>query len=113
MPYPKSDPAPRAYGKVLASAGASRVRDAVDARVVDQVRKRTGSLIDSQRQVGGWPELARGTPWRDRDGDGMPDDWERRHRLNLADPSDGAKDRNRDGYTNVEEWLNSLVQPKR
>jgi hypothetical protein len=109
MPFTTPDPAPKAYEKVLASAGASRSRDTVDARVVESVRKRSGALIDSQKDVGGWPELARGTPWSDRDGDGMPDDWERANRLNPADPSDGAKDRNHDGYTNLEEWLNSLA----
>lgn len=56
------DPAPSALRRVLAEAGASHARDAVDARVIDSVRNRTGRLIDSQAQVGGWPELvARGT----------------------------------------------------
>ncbi|RYG16113.1 MAG: pectate lyase, partial [Caulobacteraceae bacterium] len=62
---------------VLARAGASRVRDAVDARVIEGVRTRTGRIIDSQTQVGGWPDLEPGSPWVDGDGDGMPDDWER------------------------------------
>lgn len=105
------DPAPSAYQKVLASAGASLARDPVDQRVVESVRSRSGRLIDSQREVGGWPALARGTPWRDSDGDGMPDDWERSNRLDPADPRDGAADSDGDGYTNVEEWLNALAAP--
>ena len=32
-------------------------RDAVDARVVEQIRWGKGSLINSQREVGGWPRL--------------------------------------------------------
>jgi hypothetical protein len=100
-----ADPAPSAFTRVLASAGASLMRDSVDERVIASVRSRGGEIIDSQTQVGGWPQLARGTPWRDRDGDGMPDDWERRHHLNPADASDGNDDRNHDGFTNLEEWL--------
>jgi hypothetical protein len=103
------DPAPRAYERVLAGAGASRFRDAVDARVVETVRTRGGRHIDSQSEVGGWPELAPGSPWLDGDGDGMPDAWETRLRLDPRDPADGNSDRDGDGYTELEEWLNSLV----
>ncbi|HEY0445241.1 MAG TPA: pectate lyase [Allosphingosinicella sp.] len=115
IPFPPvtRDAAPRAFEIVLARAGASRVRDAVDARVVETVRRGTGRLIDSQREIGGWPQLAAGTPWKDKDGDGMPDDWERRHRLNPANAADSNADRDRDGYTELEEWLNSLAGPAR
>jgi hypothetical protein len=47
---------------------------------------------------------------RDSDGDGMPDAWEQEHGLNPNDAADGAADRDSDGYTNVEEYLNSLVK---
>ncbi|MFL6863935.1 MAG: pectate lyase [Allosphingosinicella sp.] len=103
------DPAPHAYEKVLAGAGASNVRDPVDTRIVESVRTGTGRQIDSQSEVDGWPELAAGTPWHDSDGDGMPDDWERAHRLDPSDPADGAADADGDGYSNLEEWLNGLV----
>lgn len=44
---------------VLGWAGARPVdRDAVDVRVVNDVRNRTGTVISSQSQVGGWPTLA-------------------------------------------------------
>ena len=36
----------------------------------------------------------------------MPDEWEKKHNLDPNDPSDGAKDADKDGYTNVEEYLN-------
>ncbi|MGZ2412677.1 hypothetical protein ACUXST_002106 [Sphingomonas sp. F9_3S_D5_B_2] len=111
MPSVRTDSAAATYDKVLRLAGASLVRDAVDNRVIAGVRNRTGRLVDSQEQVGGWPDLARGRPWVDGDGDGMPDDWERTHRLNADDPSDGNEDRDQDGYTNVEEWLNALAAP--
>jgi hypothetical protein len=111
IPFPAiaRDPAPVAYEKVLASAGASNLRDPVDTRVVETVRAGTGKLIDTQREVGGWPELAAGKPWKDSDGDGMPDAWERAHRLDQHNPADGAADANGDGYTNLEDWLNSLA----
>lgn len=94
---------------VLERAGASRVRDAVDLRIVAGVRDRTGRIIDSQSQVGGWPELEAGTPWIDGDRDGMPDDWERVHGLDPANAADGSADRNGDGFTNLEDWLNGLA----
>jgi len=40
----------------------------------------------------------------------MPDAWEKKHRL---DPNDAATDRNGNGYTNVEEYINGLVARKR
>jgi hypothetical protein len=99
-----ADPAGLAYERVLAGAGASRARDAVDARVVAGVRDRTGRQIDSQGDVGGWPELKSLPAPDDRDNDGMPDAWERAHRLDPA-ISDSNGDRDKDGYTNLEEWL--------
>ncbi|MCU0881229.1 MAG: hypothetical protein MUF14_01010 [Hyphomonadaceae bacterium] len=102
-------PADQALRRVLALAGASRVRDAVDARVVASLETRSGRIIDSQRDVGGWPVLDPGRPWQDNDSDGMPDDWERANGLEPANPADGPADADRDGYTNLEEWMNSLV----
>jgi hypothetical protein len=105
-----TDTAARAFERVLARAGASKVRDAVDQRIVASVRNRTGRLINSQTAVGGWPVLKSGPAWIDRDGDGMPDDWERSHGFDPTNASDGAQDRNGDGWTNLEDWLNSLIQ---
>lgn len=100
-----------AYELVLKNAGAIKPhRDPVDERVVQAVRDGTGSLIDSQEQVGGWPMLAPGTPQPDIDHDGMPDEWEIARGLNPKDPADGNADRDGDGYTNVEEYLNGLLQ---
>jgi len=103
-----------AYQAVLETVGASLPRrDSVDARIIDEVRQRKGSIIDSQQQVGGWPELKSAAPPKDSDNDGMPDDWERRHGLNPHDPSDGSGDRDQDGYSNLEEFLNSLQSRER
>ena len=56
------------------------------------------------------PVLKSKAPPVDSDGDGMPDSWERRHGLNPHDPADGSSDKNGDGYTNIEEYLNGLVK---
>jgi pectate lyase len=100
-----------AYEAVLAAVGASRpARDLVDARIVNEVRRRGGAIIDSQKQVGGWPELHSTAPPADSDHDGMPDEWEVRHSLNPHDPSDGPKvAANGGGYTNLELYLNELA----
>lgn len=107
-PLVKTTSAREAYDAVLAGVGASLpCRDSVDARIVDEVLSGKGSIIDSQQQVGGWPELKSATPPADSDNDGMPDAWERLHRLNPNDPSDGPADKDKDGYTNLEEYLNN------
>ncbi len=41
----------------------------------------------------------------DSDGDGMPDEWERKYGLNPQDPSDAALDSDEDGFTNLQEFL--------
>ncbi|MCJ7544321.1 MAG: polysaccharide lyase [Phycisphaerae bacterium] len=104
-------PAKEAYDLVLAGAGATLpVRDAADKRVVESVR--TGKpavgngIINDPKEVGGWPDLAAAPAPADADGDGMPDDWEKAHGLNPADPSDAAGDKDNDGYTHIEEYLN-------
>ncbi len=98
-----------AYTEVLAQAGALLpARDAVDRRIVDEVRKGQGRIIDSQTDVGGWPEYRAGAAPKDTDGDGMPDSWESARGLNPKDPSDGAKPGD-GGYSNVEVYLNSLT----
>ncbi|HZV84180.1 MAG TPA: pectate lyase [Brevundimonas sp.] len=98
-----------ALSRVLERAGAGQVRDAVDARIVAGVRNGSGRIIDSPAEVGGWPDLSPGEPWVDTDGDGMPDVWETDHGMNPDDAIDGRADRDGDGYTNLEDWLNSLA----
>ena len=106
----QTDEARMAYERVLNFAGHSLVRDAVDARITSEVRNEGGSHIDSQNQVGGWPNLQTLPPPPDSDQDGMPDAWEMTHGLNPADPADGAV-LNPSGYSNLEVYLNSLVSP--
>ena len=73
------------------------------------VRNGTGSIIDSPDEVGGYPKLATGEPPVDSDHDGMPDNWEIEVGLDPNDDADGNGDMDGDGYTNVEEYLHSLL----
>jgi pectate lyase len=108
VPAVRTQAAKEAYEMVLAVAGASLpARDAVDRRIIEQVRKGTGKIIDSQKEVGGWPELKSTKPPLDSDHDGMPDDWETKHGLNPRDPADGARAKDKNGYTNLEHYLNN------
>ena len=105
---PVTHSAEESYAIVLAKAGASMTRDAADLRVIAGVKDRTHRRIDSQNEVGGWPDLVPGAPKKDSDGDGMSDEWEAAHGLNIADSADGNSIRD-DGYTNLERYLNQLI----
>ena len=100
--------AAQAYQKILRYGGAFLPkRDAVDLRIVKDIKHGTGSIIKSQEQVGGWPVLHTQPAPPDADRDGLPDAWERRNGL---DPQDN-EDRNKvaaDGYTMLEKYLNSI-----
>ena len=103
-----------AYLSVIDKAGCSLPkRDAIDARIIEEARTGTAAkgnngIIDRPSDAGGWPELKSTTAPADADHDGMPDDWEKKHNLN----PNSADDRNNvggDGYTMLEEYLNSLI----
>jgi hypothetical protein len=52
------EPAAEALERVLAGAGATRPRrDAVDLRVVQEVRSGTGRIVESVAEAGGWPDF--------------------------------------------------------
>ncbi|WP_187263953.1 pectate lyase family protein [Pontibacter beigongshangensis] len=112
-PVAPHQPAEAAFESVLAKAGATLPkRDAVDTRVVEMVRTgkpttKTG-IIKDVSEVGGYPNLTY-DPAKvpvDSDGDGMPDQWEIKYKLDPKNPKDGAMDTDGDGYTNLEEYLN-------
>jgi hypothetical protein len=100
------EPAHSAYQRVLAHAGAFP-RDEVTRRTLRDVETRGGKwgAYDVDLMTG----LTPSEPPADRDGDGMPDDWERAHGL---DPSDGNDHRKRtpSGYTAIEVYLNELAE---
>ena len=118
--YQTNHTADEAYNFVLTKAGASLVRDMVDERIVNEVRDNTftynasnGSrygIIDSQTDVGGWPIYAAYDAKQDTDNDGIPDDWETEHGLNSNKMLDGNEFTLHEHYTNLEVYLNSLVE---
>ena len=116
-PVVHSTSAIEAYNTVIGDGGAGNSRgldcagnwyvrrDLIDKRVVADVKNGTGKIIDDPSQVGGWVVPATGTPCLDTDHDGMPNDWENLYGFNLNIP-EGSGDKDGDGYTNVEEYLN-------
>jgi hypothetical protein len=105
----KPDDALAAYKKVVAGAGASLHRDAVDSWLIADLTSlgKQGVTVRDPEEMGGFGEITGGKPPLDTDGDGMPDDWEKAHGLNpnVADGNEVTKS----GYTRLEEYLNSLV----
>src|SRR5581483_8032867 len=102
QPYVTTQSAEDAYKNVMADVGCNLPHyDAVDQRAIKDVIERTvtvkGSksgipgIIDSQKDVGGWPELKGGEAPADTDHDGIPDPWEKTHGLNPNDPSDANR----------------------
>jgi formylglycine-generating enzyme required for sulfatase activity len=109
FPYPsmKNRTGEEIYDAVLDGAGATLPeRDPVDERLVSEIRTGTGSIIHSQKDVEGWPDYRSSKAPVDKDRDGMADKWERTHGLNANDSNDHRKDADKDGYTNLEEYLN-------
>ncbi len=105
-----------AYKKVIASAGASLFRDAVDAGIVNDVKRgfstdgeKKNGIIDSPNDVGGWPILKSLPALKDTDGDGMPDEWEIKNGLNPNDASDAATYKLDKAYTNIEVYVNGIA----
>ncbi|MBW7989356.1 MAG: pectate lyase [Planctomycetes bacterium] len=108
VPPVKTDNAITAYKRILAGCGASLPkRDPVDLRIIKSVKNRTGKIINDESDVGAWPELKSAKPPKDSDKDGMPDKWEKRYGFNSNDSSDRNNDPDKDGYTNLEEYLNT------
>ena len=107
--------------EILAGTGAGQIRTisgysgltkvaTVSANwgIVPNATSEYGITVDCSKNVGGWPVLASGTPPVDSDHDGMPDEWELAVCLNPYDVNDRNGDRDSDGYTNVEEYINRL-----
>lgn len=108
--YTAEQTAQDAYTTVLAKAGCSYNRDAVDERIVNEVTNGTGRLIDKPEDVGGWPELSGDETIVDSDGDRIPDEWETKYGLDPNDRSDGVKKTLVTGFTNYEVYLNDKVR---
>ena len=117
-----------AFEKIMEYCGASLNRDDVDARYMEEARTGTATykgsvtneegLIDIVADVNGYTEENFPSEKRpdgfDTDKDGMPDEWETANGLNPNDPNDAnlyTLDTEKGWYTNVEVYINSLVEP--
>lgn len=125
--------AEKAYEKVLDYCGASLVRDAVDARymeeartgtttykgaisgvagIVDKINNPTGEPVASQPSFPDLVSVSRPDGF-DTDQDGMPDAWELANGLDPNNASDGnlyTLDTEKQFYTNLEVYINGLVE---
>jgi len=102
----------QAYIDVLAFAGCSfPKRDTIDQRIIQDVIDTTGhSIVNTSNQPeGGWPFLSSLLAPIDSDHDGMPDFWEIANGLDPNNDSDRNIISDDDGYTRLEDYLNSLV----
>lgn len=115
MPKVKTHTAQEAFEKVLDYAGCSLTRDILDERYAREAKEGTTStagsngskngLIDTQSDAGGWPEYNTTTTPSDSNNDGIPDGW-----LEENYPGKMATDKNSEGYTYLEVYLNSIVK---
>ena len=126
--------AAEAYENVLKGAGSSKSRDAIDSRIIEEVK--TGKaqfkglsplnispypkpgIIDSQDDLKpldataewtAWPVLDLGIAPLDSDGDGIPDHWENTKGLN-PEKYDSEGRHLSTVYDNIEVYLNELVK---
>lgn len=109
----KTQTAEKAYEDVLLKVGAVYPkRDALDARILANVKNGTGRYANKDEEVGGLPytESEKRADDFDTDRDGMADEWEIKNGLDPKNPED-SKDlaKNNIGYTNLEIYLNSIV----
>ncbi len=108
--------AEEAYKLVLAQSGCLP-RDAISKRTVTDVREGKGEWGRHDPKGGLMEGLKPGKALPDGDNDGMPDAWEKAHKLNPGNPSDASKivpkgaskDDHHAGYTYIEYYINELA----
>ena len=126
--YVETQSAIAAYKNVLSDVGANQPKlDNHDKRIIDETLKGSHSrkgkksnlpgMIDTEADSGGFPDYsseARPEGW-DSDHDGLPNWWEEAKGLNVNSPKDDFSDSNndddKDGFTQLEDYLNWLAQP--
>lgn len=126
--YVNTQSATAAYKNVLSDVGANQpFFDKHDKRIVDETLKGTytykgsksglGGMIDNESDAGGFPNFVsetRPADW-DTDHDGLPNWWEKAFGLNenskAGDFSDVNADADKDGFTQLDNYLDWLAQP--
>ncbi len=138
MPTMTITSAKEAYDAVLNDAGDTLPRrDAVDTRVIEEVRtgkvwsegkeitpppmkglaknnigKAGDGIITDPAQVGGYPDY-QGEPIKDLCADGIPLSWKKKYGLDVNDSSLAQKDLEGDGYTVMDKYLDGLDPTKK
>jgi pectate lyase len=112
--------AEEAFRMVMKEAGASFQRDTLDARIIQNVVGRTGSIIDVQggfphgtpyqQTVNAWPTLQSLPAPKDSDSDGMPDEWEIKNGLKPTDAADASIYTLDKHFTNIEVYINRIAK---
>lgn len=106
-----------AYNEVLSDVGANKYLDDngspqtyLDSYDQDKINNTINKI--SVGKLTGWIMPALPTNKRssdyDKDSDGMADAWELANGLDPNNSSDANKDRNNDGYTNIEDFINQV-----
>jgi hypothetical protein len=138
MPPMTITSAKEAYADVLKDAGDTLPRrDAVDKRVIEEVRtgkvwsegkeflppqlkglaknnygKAGNGIITDPAQVGGYPDY-KGEPFKDLGADGIPLSWKKKFGLDVNDVALAQKDLQGDGYTVMDKYLAGLDPRKK
>ena len=101
-----------AWKIVMAEAGSSLKRDAVDKRIIGYFKSlgKKGQIFKTEVDAGGQPKVkAKTSKLKDTDADGIPDRWESENKLNMNDAVDAATI-TQTGFTNLENYINSIVK---
>jgi len=127
--YAKIETAKDAFKTVLSDVGCNLpLFDDHDKRIINEVkngtftftgsRSKVGGIIDHQNDAGGYedyPEVQRPEGF-DTDKDGLPDWWENLNGSNVnssaGDFSDSNADQDKNGYTQLEEYLEWMSFPQ-
>jgi len=107
----KVHPAAEACTLVMKEAGASLKRDVIDLRIIGYLESmgKSGQIFNTEADAGGQSLVKEiHSNIKDADHDGMPDKWESHMGLNAKSAAD-ATDLNASGYSNLEEYINSLT----
>lgn len=107
-PLPYETMTPELASAIVARSGATLpLRDAIDSAIVNSFDAGTSLLKDTVSYPADWPTYSTANDHpSDIDSDGMPDAWESSFFGDLSKTASGDEDG--DGYTNIEEYLNSL-----
>ncbi|MDN3669470.1 hypothetical protein QWY93_09015 [Echinicola jeungdonensis] len=105
-----------AYYQALNRVGASLHRDEVDEFLINDLKSlgTQGKTIHDEMDLpmNGPGKVKGGNAPKDKDGDGIPDSWEKNHGLNPKDADDGNSIK-KDGYTALETYINGLINDKK